>query len=208
MIAGMQSSAPTLRDRQRTQTLRDLHDAAVGLAREGGLEAVTVEAITERAHVSRRTFFNYFPTKEDALLGTVAPVVPCESLDRFLARDPGDDGFGAALRLVVAIVRSTVGVELPLAERRDLLIDFPALRGRFVQHVATAEGLVAAALDERAAAQGAPSPHEDSSRALLMLAATVLRFASAREPDVVAGGGAEAIESAIAVFRSVVGQIP
>lgn len=204
----MQNPAPTLRDRQRTQTLRDLHDAAVGLAREGGLAAVTVEAITERAHVSRRTFFNYFPTKEDALLGTVTPVVPRAALDRFLERDPADDAVGAALRLVVAIVRSTFGVDLPFTQRRDLLIDFPSLRGRFAQHVTTAEGLVAAALDERAAAQGAPSPHEDSSRALLMLAATVLRFASTQDPDVVAGGGAEAIESAIAVFRSVLQEIP
>ena len=45
----------------------------MGLAREGGLAAATVEAITERAGVSRRTFFNYYPTKEDALLGTTSP---------------------------------------------------------------------------------------------------------------------------------------
>jgi len=193
----------SLRDRQRTQTLRDLHEAAVALAREGGLAAATAEAIAERANVSRRTFFNYFPTKEDALLGTISPVVPQEALDKFLERGPDDDGFTAALRLVVAIVHATFGVDLSLAERRDLLIEFPSLRARLAQHVSTAEGLVAAALDERAAAQGAPSPHADSSRALFMLAGTVLRFAYARDPDAVTAGDGVAIESAISVFRTV-----
>ncbi|HEY5880452.1 MAG TPA: TetR family transcriptional regulator [Nakamurella sp.] len=194
---------PTLRDRQRTQTLRDLHDAAVALAREGGLAAATAEAIAERANVSRRTFFNYFPTKEDALLGTISPVVPQEALDNFLERGPDDDGFTAALRLVVAIVHATFGVDLPLAERRDLLIEFPSLRARLAQHVSTAESLVAAALDERAAARGTPSPHADSSRALFMLAGTVLRFAYSRDPDAFTAADGDAIESAISVFRTV-----
>jgi len=40
--------------------------AAYDLA-EGGIGAVTAEAIAERAGVSRRTFFNYFPSVESAL---------------------------------------------------------------------------------------------------------------------------------------------
>ncbi len=203
----MQPTGPSLRDRQRAQTLRDLHGAAVALAREGGLAAVTVEAVAERAGVSRRTFFNYFPTKEDALLGTTSPVVPQDALDTFLERKPDDDGFAAALRLVVAIIHATFGVDIPLTERRDLLIQFPTLRARLSQHVSTVEGLVAAALDERAAAQGTPSPDADASRALFMLAGTVLRFAYSRNPEAVAAADSAAIESAISVFRHVFQEI-
>lgn len=203
----MQKSTSGLRDRQRAQTLRDLHEAAVTLARDGGLAAATVEAIAERANVSRRTFFNYFPTKEDALLGTTSPEVPRVALERFLERST-DDAFGEAIRFVVAIVHSTFGVELPLEERRELLIDFPSLRARLAQHISTAEGLVAAALDERAVVQGASAARNaDSSRALLMLAGTVLRFAYTKDPDAVAGDGTDAIESAISVFRTIFEEI-
>ncbi|MEU9124939.1 TetR family transcriptional regulator [Streptomyces sp. NPDC048506] len=40
--------------------------AAVRLALEHGLEAATVDAISEAADISPRTFFNYFATKDEA----------------------------------------------------------------------------------------------------------------------------------------------
>lgn len=46
-----------------------LIDAAQALVAEHGLDAVTVEMISARAGVSPRTFFNYFDTKDDAVLG-------------------------------------------------------------------------------------------------------------------------------------------
>jgi AcrR family transcriptional regulator len=72
-----------LRERQRIQTLLDLHHAASAIAIEQGLAAATIDAITSQADVSRRTFFNYYATKEVAVLGTVAPSVPPEALARF-----------------------------------------------------------------------------------------------------------------------------
>jgi AcrR family transcriptional regulator len=182
--------------------------AAVDLAREGGLAAATVEAITERAGVSRRTFFNYYATKEDALLATTSPVVPEEALARFLAHS-GDDAFAEALRLVIAIVRSTSQVEIPVGERTRLVIEFPSLKERLALHVSAAEGLIATALEERpTSGEKPPSVQDtDSARALLMLAGTVLRFAYIRDPDAVTGPSPEAIESAIAVFRRVLTEI-
>lgn len=52
-----------LRQRKRAQTADAIHVAAAELALERGLDSATIEAITERADVSTRTFFNYFPTK-------------------------------------------------------------------------------------------------------------------------------------------------
>lgn len=59
-----------LRERKRTETRLRLADAALELVLRDGLEAVTVEQISDRAGVSRRTFFNYFDSKDDALLVT------------------------------------------------------------------------------------------------------------------------------------------
>lgn len=62
------STGVTLRERKKQATRLALHRAAVDLAAEHGLAAVTVEAIADRANVSRRTFSNYFASKEEALL--------------------------------------------------------------------------------------------------------------------------------------------
>nr|WP_269328798.1 TetR/AcrR family transcriptional regulator [Kineosporia babensis] len=52
------------------------------MAAEHGIEHVTVEAISEAAGVSERTFFNYFATKDDAILGDPAEDIAriCEQI--------------------------------------------------------------------------------------------------------------------------------
>lgn len=56
-----------LRERKKTAIRQALHEAALDLVTEQGLENVTVEAIAEAAMLSRRTFSNYFAGKEEAL---------------------------------------------------------------------------------------------------------------------------------------------
>lgn len=58
----------TLRTRKKAATRQSLHDAALRLAMEHGLDGVTVEDIADEVGVSRRTFSNYFANKEDAVL--------------------------------------------------------------------------------------------------------------------------------------------
>ncbi len=58
-----------LRERKKRATRQALHDAALRLTLEHGLEHLTVEEISAAAEVSPRTFFNYFPGKEQAIVG-------------------------------------------------------------------------------------------------------------------------------------------
>lgn len=114
----------TLRERQRLQTLQEIHRAAVELVERDGLAEATVDAIADRAGISRRTFFNYFASKEDAVLGTRPPTVPEDALALFF-EDESTDRFTRTVRLIVAIIRSTVIDTSSFEERRALTHRFP-----------------------------------------------------------------------------------
>ncbi|MEU0569341.1 TetR family transcriptional regulator [Nonomuraea sp. NPDC005983] len=58
-----------LRERKKRETRQAIHDAAMELFAERGFAGVSVVEIAERVGVSKMTVFNYFPTKEDIVLG-------------------------------------------------------------------------------------------------------------------------------------------
>lgn len=60
-------SAPDRRARNRARTRRALIDAAIERFAAEGFDAVSVERIADTAGVSPRTFFRYFPSKEDVV---------------------------------------------------------------------------------------------------------------------------------------------
>ncbi|MBM7024624.1 TetR/AcrR family transcriptional regulator, partial [Clavibacter zhangzhiyongii] len=85
--------ATGLRERRRAETSATLTTLARRLTAERGLAGFTVEELCEQAGVARRTFFNYFASKEDAVFGRPARLDTADLEEAFVAGgDPSRDG--------------------------------------------------------------------------------------------------------------------
>lgn len=91
------ATPPTLSTRmQKTRLSISRH--ARELTAEHGFAGFTVEELCARVGISRRTFFNYFGTKLDAVFGHKEDGIPADALERFMnARPTGIVGISPTL---------------------------------------------------------------------------------------------------------------
>jgi AcrR family transcriptional regulator len=139
------SETTGLRERKKAQTRRALTAAAIRLSTErGSPDRVTVEEISEAADVSPRTFFNYFSSKEDAVLG-VDPERRTE-LRAELELRPAEEGPVEALRAALLSTAEDIDENAELwAQRLQLVREHPSLSAGYVASFADFErGLVEA----------------------------------------------------------------
>jgi AcrR family transcriptional regulator len=173
-------SQPTsLRDRKRAETWNALHRAAAEAALAHGLEQVTVDAVAAAAGVSCRTFFNYFPTKEDAVLGLREPTVDEQVL---AAYDVDGDLLEETGRLMLSVMRSIQGGDDEAGHRRELFAKYPHLLHRRFQYITKVEQLLTGLVAERlqASARWQARPHEsdaeETARMVVMVVAAGMRY--------------------------------
>ena len=108
-----------LRERKKAATRLALHEAALSLAARDGLDHVTVEAIADAANVSRRTFSNYFSSKEEALFHGDADRMR-RMLELLRDQPAGDSPWTALSRAAEALVAEADDDPDWLARRRQL----------------------------------------------------------------------------------------
>src|SRR4029453_5997385 len=119
------------RERKRTRTRLMIQSEALRLFAEKGYADTTVEEIADAAAISPRTFFRYFPTKEDVVLWDEYD----PQVGELLAARPDDEPVAESFR---AIMRETLAGLLrrdpnELLTRVRLLSSVPELRARVLE---------------------------------------------------------------------------
>ncbi|MBV7295712.1 TetR/AcrR family transcriptional regulator [Corynebacterium sp. TAE3-ERU12] len=78
------------RELNRRRTRRTIEDAALNLMAEHGFDAVTLDDVCAAANISRRTFFNYFDTKDEVVLRPGITSFSDADAEAFIAARPSD----------------------------------------------------------------------------------------------------------------------
>lgn len=133
-----------LRKRQRDQTREDIEEAAFSLFNERGFDVTTVAQIAANAGVAIRTFYRYFPTKEDAVFGDHEEMV--ERLRAALKEgNPSDPPLRRVQQAILAVQAPGAHVEREITRAR-LIAEVPSVRARFHQLAEKFEDVVAETL--------------------------------------------------------------
>jgi AcrR family transcriptional regulator len=122
-----------LRERKKRATRRELERVAFDLFLARGFDGVTVDDITAAAHVSKRTFYRYFESKEDVLLSDQRRQL--DALRLALDGRPTDEALLTSVREAFLHMADQYahGREV-LTERTRLIMVTPSLASRAAQH--------------------------------------------------------------------------
>jgi AcrR family transcriptional regulator len=147
---------PGLRERKKQQTWGLIAQTARRLFQEHGFDAVTVADVAREADVSRKTVFNYFPTKED-LFYSGLEFFEAQLLEAIRERKPGESILAAFERFVTE-PRGLLAADDPDADERPLAIarlitDSSALLAREQQIYAGYAAALAALIAEETQAR-------------------------------------------------------
>jgi len=138
-----------LRARKKIERRKCIEHAAIDLFEAHGFDGTTVEDIAAKADIAPRTFFHYFPTKEDVVLADYAA-----RLDRItieLAQQPDTEAPWAALRAAFVIVSGDyVAKRDELVRRFEIIAANPSVYARSLQLQAGWEDALAEVLAARA----------------------------------------------------------
>ncbi|WP_344957097.1 TetR family transcriptional regulator [Actinomadura miaoliensis] len=133
--AGRSEPRPGLRERKKERTRRAIASAALRLFAERGYEETTIADIAAAAEVSPRTFFGYFPSKEDVVFAEIDDRL-AEVRERLARRVPDETPLETVRRAAADAIAALA------AEHGDygavqirLILERPGLQARALQRL-------------------------------------------------------------------------
>jgi AcrR family transcriptional regulator len=119
-----------LRSAARDAVRAQVAEQAVRLFDERGFDVTTVEDVAQAVGISQRSFFRYFATKEDAVVGDPLPYG--RDIAAELATRPDDEDPWTSLRGALQRLVRDVDTELGLITMR-VVMSAPSLRARHLE---------------------------------------------------------------------------
>ncbi|MEP6481736.1 MAG: helix-turn-helix domain-containing protein [Rhodoglobus sp.] len=179
-----------LRERKRLATRRAIQLAVVDLVSERGLDGVTVDEISRVADVSPRTFFNYFASKEEAMLGD-APVLPSVGLVETFVHGTGQIFDDLSVVIIGSTEKSMADIDM-MQRRHRLLTQYPELLAARMATMRKFEGEVDAIVAERLVHDDPSLASRDKELERRARLVTLVAFAAMRHAWTTWGSGEQA----------------
>ncbi|GAA4691397.1 hypothetical protein GCM10023324_52920 [Streptomyces youssoufiensis] len=200
------AEVPGRREQHKAATRRALQEAASRMFAERGYAETTVRDIAAAAGVTERTFFRYFPSKEDLVLGEILDLIPAfQGLVR--ARPAGEPPRTAVMNAALELAadrRGRLGVLFSGPPQR--FAGQPARPSRPV--LGQFEDALADTLAERLSADGAdPDPHLALRASVLArafagaLRAALIAYSALPDADRNLTTGADLVRAAFGMLR-------
>jgi AcrR family transcriptional regulator len=146
MSSTQDNPSGSLRARKKERTRRVIQAEALRLFTEKGFEATTIEEIAAAADVAPRTFFRYFPTKEEVVFWPVYRPL----LGGLMAARPDESAVQALFHAIVDGLSAFYDQDRELVlDRLRLAFRTLALHPRLRQEQATTAKAMTAVLAER-----------------------------------------------------------
>jgi AcrR family transcriptional regulator len=207
---------PGLRERKRQQTWGLIAETARRLFKEHSFDAVTVDDIAREADVSRKTVFNYFPTKEDLFFSGME-VFEAQLLEAVRERDPDESILTAFVRFVTE-PRGLLAADDPDAGERlhaisRMIAESPRLLAReqqiYAGYAAALAGLIA---EETRARSGDVAPWIAANAMIGLHKALIDHvrhqvLAGERDPSRIARGLRAQAKQAVVLLEQGLGQL-
>jgi AcrR family transcriptional regulator len=186
-----------LRERKKARTRADLTEAALRQFTERGFDETTIEDIVDACDVSPRTFFRYFDSKEDVVIGFYDDLG--EELQDLVAGRPADESpFEATRNALEAFARIYQERRTRVCAVSQLAYATPPIRARLLDKHARWENGLTRVLAERLDVDPDADP-----RPRLVAAVCLAAFSTAVKAWVADGGGGDLSVLASSNLRAV-----
>jgi AcrR family transcriptional regulator len=194
-----------LRERTRRTVRAELITIGLHLFAVNGYDQTTIEDIATACGLSKRSFFRYFPSKEDLVFGNLE--VMGERLAVRVGERPVEEPAWTALRRALDFLISLNQAEPERSlQLRLMLRDTPTLNARRLGKQVYWRQLLATQLTSRsaAAARGGPPPPADQPLRDRALAAAALSCFDAAYDEWAASGATASLNDLVDVAMSAV----
>jgi len=176
-------TSPTPRERRKIAIRRQIQRAAGEIVLRHGLNALTVEAISDAADISPRTFFNYFKSKDD-VFRYIEPPWTVEQFGQAIRARPSDEPPLVGLRAVFMDLAADLDASRgDVVHWRELARRYPDTFKQGRPNPEVARGLVAAIAKRMGADAGDLEP-------AVLVNLALATFASSTSYWVLTGGEA------------------